>query len=531
MLLCFLYRLVDFFFGKVGGRGDRDIGALARTLILCRYVYDTVCVDVEGNFDLRNTARSRCNARQHEVAKRFVVFTEFTFALQYVDANARLVISRRREDLALLRRKLGVSFNDSLNKLRTSANEPTYSIRYCVENADTAYLYTRSQYINELTSFAANDKYLKIREQILEDYFKDKTTRSAIKCNHEKIIINLPLRINMSGTWTDAMPYCIDNGGQVINMAITVNGHKPIIVTVEKLPEKIIEFCSDGNKTVFDFKSQSTIETDLSDFNLHIAALKTVGITKDTVLSDGFRLTTDVREIEKGSGLGTSSILLGGCIKALGKMFGTEYSDSEILSMVFVAEQIMGTGGGWQDQVGGLLPSVKSGTTVPGIKQTLQVDYIDLPDSFRKLFSERLAIIPTGQRHFGRFIVNDVANRYLSGNKNSLFGHTEIRRLNDRLVNSIRQSDYEEFCNCINRHFELLKFISPLVSNSKIDKLSADCLEFVADATSVCGAGGGGYLFAVLKEGVTINQVEEFINQKHPYIKSHAKQIQLLDEI
>ena len=327
------------------------------------------------------------------------------------------------------------------------------------------------------------------------------------------------------------MPYCIDNGGQVINMAVTVDGKRPVTVTLEKIAEKRIEFCSDGSTSIFDFQNAETIETDLSDFNLHISVLKTIGITKETKLCHGFKLTTEVSGIDKGSGLGVSSILLGGCIKAFVKALGLKYDDSDILTMVFVAEQIMGTGGGWQDQVGGLLPSIKSGTTLPGIEQRLRIEYIDITEIFKNIFSERAVIIPTGQRHFGRFIVSDVADRYLSRNKDSLFGHKEIRVLNKHLINSHKQGNYSDFCYCINRHFELLKYISPLVSNPKIDFLIADCLENISDAASVCGAGGGGYVFAVLKEGVTVNQAQDFINKNHPYINSQIKQIQLLTEI
>ncbi len=425
----------------------------------------------------------------------------------------------------------GSSFNDSLKKFRSSSEDSAYSIRYCVENADTEYLYTRSHYINELNSFTVNDKYLKIREKILETHFEHTPVLSCVEFKCDKVVVELPLRINMSGTWTDAMPYCIDNGGQVINMAITVDGKKPITVTLEKLSEKRIEFCTDDVTSVFDFNNCDSIESDLSDFNLHIAVLKTIGITKDTVLTNGFRLTTKVEAIDKGSGLGTSSILLGGCIKAFAKILELEYDDTEILNMVFVAEQIMGTGGGWQDQVGGLLPSIKAGTTLPGIEQKLQIDYIDLHNNFEKIFSDRLVIIPTGQRHFGRFIVNDVADRYLSGNTDSLFGHREIRLLNEYLVNSLLNGNYREFCHCINRHFELLKYISPLVSNQRIDFLVSDCLNHIADAASVCGAGGGGYLFIVLKEDMTVIQAQNFISKNYPYINSQVKQIRLLTEI
>ena len=74
---------------------------------------DTVCVDIERHFDLRDASRSGRDSRQHKVAEGLIVFAELTFTLQYVNIHARLVIRRRREHLALLHGDCGVTIDDS----------------------------------------------------------------------------------------------------------------------------------------------------------------------------------------------------------------------------------------------------------------------------------------------------------------------------------------------------------------------------------------------------------------------------------
>ena len=422
----------------------------------------------------------------------------------------------------------GKSFTESFNKFISYCDDEKYSLQYCIENADYNYFYNRTKYLKDYESYNKNPEYLGIREKITDHYFSKKERLSHIYCKAEKVEMTFPVRVNFSGTWTDAMPYCIDNGGQVINMAVTVDGEKPIKVIAEKLSCKRIEFCSDGMISQFSFDVLDN-DDDLSDFNLHTAVLKTLGITRDTVFDCGFRLTTNVSGIDKGSGLGTSSILLGGCIKALGELFGIKYSDSEIMNMVFVAEQLMKTGGGWQDQVGGLFPSIKISQTNPGADQTPDVKYISLTENFRKFFSERLVLIPTGQRHFGRFVVNDVVNRYLDGNDEAAEGYIQIRELNYKLLESIKNDDTKGFINCLNRHFDILKKISPMVSNEKIEKLADGCLENVADAVSVCGAGAGGYLLAVMKDGITLHFLQDYIKSEFPSIKSSVKKADVFE--
>ena len=91
----------DFFIRQTRVGLDRNVLLLVRTLVFGRNVNDPVLVDVEGNLDLRNATWCRWNVRQLEVAKRLVVGSHWTFTLQNMEINGWLVVSGRREDLAL----------------------------------------------------------------------------------------------------------------------------------------------------------------------------------------------------------------------------------------------------------------------------------------------------------------------------------------------------------------------------------------------------------------------------------------------
>ena len=420
----------------------------------------------------------------------------------------------------------GKSYTQSYNKFTSQSDEEKISMAYCVENADVDFYFDRCRYIKDMSSYRKNDDYLRLRETIIKNFFSKQKKIKTFACEKEKASLLLPVRVNLSGTWTDAMPYCVYNGGEVVNMAVTVDGEKPIEVIAEKIDEKRIEFCSDGVREIFAFGEDKKGE-DFSDFNLHRAVLETAGIDKETSLQNGLRLTTSVASIDKGSGLGTSSILLGGCFRVLGELLGKEYTEDEIFEMVFVAEQIMKTGGGWQDQAGGLTPGMKAVSSEAGTEQKLHVKEIALSPSFRKFISEKFILIPTGQRHFGRFIVNDVAERYLEKNHDSLQGYCEMKELNGKLLKSIEKEDFSAFSECINEHFRILRKISPAVSDGKIDRLSQALLEKHVSALSVCGAGGGGYLLAVMNDDVSVDDISQFIKNNFPYVKGRIKKIDI----
>jgi fucokinase len=63
--------------------------------------------------------------------------------------------------------------------------------------------------------------------------------------------------------------------------------------------------------------------------------------------------------LPKGSGLGASSILSGALMAALLSAAGIGYDTDSLIHAVLHLEQMLTTGGGWQDQVGGLLPGIK----------------------------------------------------------------------------------------------------------------------------------------------------------------------------
>ena len=78
--------------------------SFACSQILCGYIYDTVCIDIECNLNLRNTSSCRKDTIQTELAKGLVVSCKLSLTLYNVDIYSGLVISCGGEDLALLGR-------------------------------------------------------------------------------------------------------------------------------------------------------------------------------------------------------------------------------------------------------------------------------------------------------------------------------------------------------------------------------------------------------------------------------------------
>ena len=357
----------------------------------------------------------------------------------------------------------------------------------------------------------------------------DKTLESALlnigalkgkKMVLDEVETKLPVRVNWGGGWTDTPPYCMENGGKVLNAAVMLDGEKPIVVSLKKLNENKIVLASTDTGSYKEFTDISPLRSckDPHDpFALHKAALIACGVIPreddGQTLADvcktiggGLYFNTRVIHIPKGSGLGTSSILSAACVKGFFELFGEKAGDDVLSATVICMEQLMSTGGGWQDQVGGLVDGVKLITSEKGFSQDLKIEHIELPENIKKCLDERFCLIYTGQRRLARNLLRDVVGRYIGAEPDSLEALRDIGNTAILMTNALKNGDEKEFCRLLNNHWELSKKLDGGCTNTCIDQIFA-AVEDLIDGKMMCGAGGGGFVQVILKKGVTKEQL------------------------
>ena len=353
---------------------------------------------------------------------------------------------------------------------------------------------------------------------------KIKTLRES-KFDKDEVNIELPVRVNWGGGWTDTPPYCNEHGGVVLNSAISLNGINPIQVTIKRISELHIEFES----TDVGVKGNATTLEEIQDchnpydfFALHKAALIACGIIpirgegnlQELLKSfgGGIYLSTQVVGVPKGSGLGTSSILSGACVKAVFELFGQEISEDDLYDIVLCMEQIMSTGGGWQDQVGGIVPGIKLITTKPGINQKINVEQVILEEETQEELKNRFALIYTGQRRLARNLLRDVVGNYLEGEEESLRVLKQMAKMAVLMKFELQRGDIEAFAMLLNQHWELSKQLDDGSTNTCIDQIFVS-IEDLIDGKFIAGAGGGGFLQVIMKKNVTTQMLRKRLSE------------------
>ncbi|MDD3409914.1 MAG: fucokinase [Eubacteriales bacterium] len=336
--------------------------------------------------------------------------------------------------------------------------------------------------------------------------------------------MRLPVRVNWGGGWSDTPPYCMEHGGTVLNAAVSLGGCLPIEGTARRMERPVFALGSTdiGSYREFtDVQQLRDCQNPSDSFALHKAALLACGVVPRRgaasvqeicrALGGGLHLNTCVHGIPKGSGLGTSSILAGACVMALLRAMGREPSDDEVFRRVLCMEQLMSTGGGWQDQVGGIVPGIKMITTQPGLEQNISWARCRVPEQTLAELSERFALIYTGQRRLARNLLRDVVSRCVCNDRATLEAHYAIQRLAALMRFELEKGNVDGFARLLTEHWRESRRIDAGSTNTCIDQIFL-AIDDLIDGRMICGAGGGGFLQVVLKKGVSKERLRERLN-------------------
>ncbi len=347
---------------------------------------------------------------------------------------------------------------------------------------------------------------------ILSGGLDHKRPPQSVLRSDEIIWARAPARFDTGGGWTDTPPYALEHGGCVVNTAVNLNGQAPIQAYLRVIKEPVIRLTSiDLGRRI-----EITSLTDLCDFReatseygLAKAALALSGFSPDpriwpdnvtldamlTQFGGGIELTT-LAAIPKGSGLGTSSIMGAVIISAIQRAFGKTLTQKELFHAVLCLEQLLTTGGGWQDQIGGAVGGVKIVTAEPGLVPSPTIHYLprDLLDPM--LNQGCTLLYYTGITRLAKNILAQVVGRYFSRDRQSLATLERIRQVAHQIADTLSRKDLQGFGRLVGTAWDLNKQLDPNSTNPEVDALFDRISPFIHGA-KLLGAGGGGFMLMV----------------------------------
>ncbi len=339
-----------------------------------------------------------------------------------------------------------------------------------------------------------------------------------------------PVRIDLAGGWTDTPPYSLMEGGNVVNIAIELNGQPPLQVYVKPSKEyKIILRSIDlgAMEVVTTYEELYTFNKVGSPFSIPKAALVLAGFhpnfntehfaTLEEQLKNfgtGIEVTL-LSAIPAGSGLGTSSILAATVLGAVNDFYGLNWDKQEIGSRTLILEQLLTTGGGWQDQYGGVLQGVKMLQTSAGWNQEPLVrwlpDYLFTSSEYRKCH----LLYYTGITRTAKGILAEIVRGMFLNSSRHLELLREMKLHATDMYDAILRNNFEEAGRLVRKTWKQNQLLDEGTNPPAVQALTRQ-IDDLCLGYKLPGAGGGGYLYMVAKDPEAAARIQKILNENRP---------------
>ena len=331
-----------------------------------------------------------------------------------------------------------------------------------------------------------------------------------------------PVRIDIAGGWTDTPPYCLMEGGTVINFAIELNGQPPLQTYVKPSKEYHIVLRS------IDLGAMEVVKTteQLLDF-MHVgspfsipkAALVLAGFgvggneltSQLDAFGSGIELTL-LSAVPAGSGLGTSSILAATVLGALNDFCGLGWDKNEIGHRTLMLEQMLTTGGGWQDQFGGVLGGVKLLQTGRGFEQNPSVRWLSNDLWTQPEYRACHLLYYTGITRTAKQILAEIVRRMFLNDNTELRLLREMKEHTMEMYEAIQQNDFRRMGLLMRKTWQQNQALDSGTNPPAIAALT-ELIDDLCLGYKLPGAGGGGYLYMIAKDPETAIRIRQILTE------------------
>ena len=369
-----------------------------------------------------------------------------------------------------------------------------------------------------------------LREGLLSDLYEKKSSPYLNVYSDQIVWGRSPVRIDVAGGWTDTPPYSLFAGGNVVNLAIELNGQPPLQVYVKPSKEYRVVLRSidmGAMEVVNTFEELQDYCKIGSPFSIPKAALTLAGFgpafsevvypsleKQLQAFGTGIEITL-LSAIPAGSGLGTSSILASTVLGSLSDFCGLMWDKNEICRRTLALEQLLTTGGGWQDQYGGVLQGIKLLQTETGFVQNPLIHWLPEHLFTHPEYRDCHLLYYTGITRTAKDILAEIVRSMFLNSSAHLAILENMKAHALDMAETIQRNDFETYGALIGKTWMQNKALdcgtNPPAVEEIINKIKDYTLGY-----KLPGAGGGGYLYMVAKDPQAALRIREILTQDVP---------------
>ena len=295
------------------------------------------------------------------------------------------------------------------------------------------------------------------------------------------VFIKSPTRVDLAGGTLDCWPLYL-LFGECLTINVSINVYTEVRLSPLEDQTVIIDIKDYALK-----KSYANVEQLFGDSDPRLNLINTV--LKYWKPSQGFELST-ASESSIGGGLGGSSSLLVGLIKAFSKWLNDSMSKFDSIKLASDLEaQVLKKPTGTQDYYPAFEPGLHFLTFRPGEV----IDEVINPDAFDII--NQLFLVDTGRAHHSGFNNWQVIKQAIDGHEATLSHLSQLRDVAFEVKDCLIRENESELPRLFEKEYIHRTQLSPHFTSPEIEKLKK-IAETFGGQIKICGAGGGGSVLA-----------------------------------
>jgi galactokinase/mevalonate kinase-like predicted kinase len=219
--------------------------------------------------------------------------------------------------------------------------------------------------------------------------------------------------------------------------------------------------------------------------------------------------------VPQGSGLGTSSILAATLLATLEDLCGLSWDRVALFKRTMAMEQMLTTGGGWQDQAGAIFGGIKLIETEPGLDQTPNVRWLPAELFGPEYANRTILLYYTGITRLAKNILQEIVRGIFLNSPGHLATLGEIHDNAQRCFTALQRMDAAGLVEAVGRSWDLNQELDAGTNPPEIQALLGRIQPWLA-AGKLLGAGGGGFLLMFAHDEDAATRIRQELATRPP---------------
>jgi galactokinase/mevalonate kinase-like predicted kinase len=191
------------------------------------------------------------------------------------------------------------------------------------------------------------------------------------------------------------------------------------------------------------------------------------------------------------------------------------WDKAEIGKRTLILEQLLTTGGGWQDQFGGVLGGIKLLETQRGFEQNPLVRWLPNGLYTQPEYQQCHLLYYTGITRTAKKILGEIVRRMFLNHGGEIMQLRAMKAHATDMYEAIQRQDFQEMGRLIGKTWQQNQQIDSGTNPDSVRRIT-DLVDDLCLGYKLPGAGGGGYLYMVAKDPEAAARIKQIVNAAQP---------------